>query len=256
MNAQKPTVFRRDFLFGSIAGIAATGAAGLMTPLEVRAKALPEGTQLCFGQFGEDLIVNALFERLKVEKPTYLDIGACDPIIGSNTYSMYRKGSRGVLVEPNVDLIATLKTRIGDTVLNVGIGVGTETETDFYVMNHTQLSTFDGDEAKQRQESSGGKTHIVRVVKMPLVNVNRIIDENFAGKSPDFVSVDTEGFDIHILRSFDFAKHRPKLICAETLGSKSLRMEPEITELLQSKGYEVRGMTLANTIYVDKTLLG
>jgi FkbM family methyltransferase len=248
---------RRDFLFGAMGGFAASGAAGLLAPMELKAKTLPEGTLLCFGQYGEDLIVSKLFDMLAVSKPSYLDIGAFHPTVGSNTYTLYRQGSRGVLVEPNVDMISALKSkRPGDTVLNVGIGVDATTASDYYVMNYPQLNTFDKDDADMRVRDGEGKIQIKEIVKMPLVNVNTVMAEHFANKAPDFVSTDTEGFDIHILKSFDYKNFRPKIICAETVGKIPFRMEPEITDLLLSKGYEIRAMTVANTIFVDKSLLG
>ncbi|WP_029630153.1 FkbM family methyltransferase [Zavarzinella formosa] len=250
-------LFRRDFLVGTLAGVVGSAAGEYLAPLEWKLKTMPEGAQLSFSQAGEDMVVLGLLKYLKIEKPSYMDVGAFHPTIGSNTYLMYRLGGRGVLIEPNVDMIPDLKgKRPGDTVLNIGIGLDDTPETDYYVMNYPQLNTFDADEAKRRERDSGGKTVIKQIVKMPLVNINKVIVEHFPEGSPDFLSIDTEGLDLIILKTMDYAKHRPKLICAETMGDEGIRMIPAITEFLASKDYVVRGMTLANTIYIDKKLLG
>lgn len=248
---------RRDFLFGAATGLVGTAAAELLSPLEWRVKTMPEGTILSFGQAGEDLIAFHLLKYLGIEKPTYFDIGAFHPIVGSNTYLMYRQGGHGVLVEPNVAMIPDLKSvRPKDTVLNIGIGLDDTQEADYYVMNYPQLNTFDGDEAKRREKDSGGKTVIKQVVKMPLVNINKVMAEHFGGNAPDFLSVDTEGLDLTILKTMDFAKYRPKVLCAETMGEEGIRMIPAISEFLATKDYVPRGMTLANTIFIDKKILG
>ena len=54
-----------------------------------------------YSQSGEDIIISDLFHRLQIVNPSYLDIGANDPIALSNTYRLYTRGSRGVCVEPN-----------------------------------------------------------------------------------------------------------------------------------------------------------
>ena len=53
---------------------------------------------------------------------------------------------------------------------------------------------------------------------MPLVNVNKIVDEHFRG-APSIISIDTEGLDLEILKTFDFNRHRPPIIFARRLFS-------------------------------------
>lgn len=51
---------------------------------------------------------------------------------GRNTYYFYRKGHRGVLVEPNVTICKKLEAvRPEDTTLVAGIGVTAVTEADY-----------------------------------------------------------------------------------------------------------------------------
>ena len=109
MAAPQPLQFlRRDFLFGSAAGLAATKSVGYVAADPYR---FPEGANPSFAQSGEDVIVRQLLEELGVKKPTYLDIGARYPVRMNNTFLLYRSGGRGVLVEPNVDLIRSLKRK-------------------------------------------------------------------------------------------------------------------------------------------------
>lgn len=42
-----------------------------------------------FSQYGEDLIVASLLEKLNIKEITCLDIGANHPVLGSNTYNFY-----------------------------------------------------------------------------------------------------------------------------------------------------------------------
>ena len=249
-----PQFLRRDFLVGSAAGLVAARSAALVTngwSLD------PGGTTTSHAEAGEDLIVAGILDRFHLTKITYLDVGAFLPIYSNNTYLFYQKGSRGVLVEPNIDLIPELKAkRPGDIVLNVGVGQTEQSTTDYYCMSLMQWNTFAKDEAERRVAESRGKVQIERVVKIPLISINRIMAEHFPPGGPDFLSIDIESLDLAVLKTIDFTRFRPKVICTETLIAMTFRMEPETTKFLASHGFEVRGMTCANTIYMDQSCAG
>jgi FkbM family methyltransferase len=246
-------IHRRELLYSAAAGTAG-GAAGFFGHRHLRKAGFPSGATPSYSQSGEDAICMMIFNYLKIEHPTYLDVGAWHPQALNNTYLFYTQGSRGVLVEPNLALIPELKTaRPGDTVLNVGVGITEQKEADYYCMTNEALNTFDKAEAENRAAVSEFK--IEKVVKMPLVPINTLIEEHFHGKVPDFLSIDVEGLDVPIMKTLDFQRFRPKLICAETLVPFTFRMNPEMTEFLSQQGYEARAMTFPNTLYVDRSLV-
>jgi FkbM family methyltransferase len=208
-----------------------------------------------FSQAGEDLAVRYFFQWRGIGEITYLDVGANDPIQLSNTYYFYRKGYHGVLVEPNVALCQRLReVRPLDTTLAAGVGVTAVKEADYYVMSEHGLSTFSKEEADRVTRASEGRHFVKEVIKMPLLNINDVMNEHFQG-APTFLSVDTEGLDLAILKSIDYARFRPKIICAETLIFGSARVLSEIPEFMATKGYVDRGGSIVNTIFVDSTIL-
>lgn len=205
-----------------------------------------------YSQSGEDLIIRYIFDLLKVARPSYLDIGAYDPVSLSNTYLFYRLGCRGVCVEPNPVLHAAIKKkRPHDICLNVGVGRNQETRADFYLMTSKTLSTFSKQEAETLDKQ--GHTRIEDVIQVPLVSSNDII-KDYLGISPDFVSLDVEGMDLPVLQSFDFSTYRPMVFCVETLTYSEDNSEKKITaisDLMISNGYSVYADTYINTIFVD-----
>jgi hypothetical protein len=205
-----------------------------------------------FSQCGEDLVVAFAVGYLGLgPHMTYLDVGANDPVQLNNTYFFYLKGHSGVLVEPNGALCRSLrKRRPGDTVLEAGIGAGAAGEADYYVMSEDGLSTFSKEEAERQVEITGGRVTIRQVIKRPLLNINDVMAEHFGG-APTFLSVDTEGLDLAILRSIDFGRFRPEIICAETLVSGTRKVRREIPEFLATREYAARGGSFVNTIFVD-----
>lgn len=207
-----------------------------------------------YSQCGEDLIVRFIFKVLKIEKPTYIDIGAHHPEYLSNTYLLYKNGSSGVCVEPDPTLFEQIKRkRPKDICLNIGIGSTEATLADFFVMSTKVLSTFSKKEADYLIETTNKK--VEKVIKIPLVPIDTVIEKYLDSKVPNFVSLDTEGYDFAILKSFDFQKFRPEVFCIETLTyteNKTEEKETEIIEFMVAKGYFPYADTYINTIFVDK----
>lgn len=209
--------------------------------------------KMSYAQCGEDLIVAHIFDVLCIGKPTYLDIGAHHATFLSNTYLLYKNGCKGVCIEPDPTLCAHFKAeRKRDICLNVGIGVGIEKDAPFYFMSATALNTFSKKEAESIARL--GKHKIEKVLSLPLISINEVIEENF-NACPNFVSLDVEGLDVEILKSLDFEKHRPQVFCVETLtfaDDRSGEKIEEIGEFMLSKGYFPYADTFINTIFVDK----
>lgn len=209
--------------------------------------------KVSYSQCGEDLIIDFAFRELRMNKITYLDIGAHHPTYLNNTAFFYKKGDTGVCVEPDPALFAKIKrARSKDVCLNVGIGDGSAGEADFYIMSGKTLNTFSKTEAERYV--SYGNQKIEKVIKMPLVSVNEIVSRHFKG-APDLVSLDVEGYDLVILKSFDFKRFRPKIWCIETLTYTEDHSETKIRETIDyllSKDYFIYGDTYINTIFVDK----
>jgi FkbM family methyltransferase len=241
-----------SFLVGTAGGVVA-GAVGTTAVLSRGSH-----SNRSYSQQGEDLIIESLCVYLKITNPIYLDIGAADPIVGNNTYLFYLKGARGVLVEPNPTLCRSLRdTRPRDTVLNIGVGFKDEDVADYYMISGSggeTLNTFSKDQVDRIITDSKGERHVEKILKMPLVNINKIMEEHFRD-APSIVSIDTEGLDLEILKSLDFERYRPPILCAETLVLNSTKMESRILDLMQSKNYSVRGGTFVNTCFVDNQLL-
>jgi FkbM family methyltransferase len=216
---------------------------------------VPEHARLSFSQQGEDIVLyHAMTELLKIPNPVYMDVGAAYPVRGNNTYLLYTTGARGVLVEPNPALVTMLRAeRPRDIVVAAGIGVTEQAEADYYeIKGNAMLNTFSPEQVEVLQKAQTGSTESVveRVVKMPLLNINRVIEEHL-GRAPDILSTDVEGLDLAILRTLDMTRFRPAVICAETVHTLTTGRLAPITRFLTSRGYIPRGGSLYNTIFVD-----
>jgi FkbM family methyltransferase len=209
--------------------------------------------QESYSQCGEDILVAMALNSLKIKRPVYLDIGAHHAKLISNTYLFYKRGSHGVLVEPDPVLFWSIKrARRRDICLNVGVGSGQNMPCDFYMMTSSVLSTFSKSEAERSQ--SFGKGKIEQVIKIPILNINDIIKRYFKGGF-NYVSIDTEGFDLQIIQSFNFMASRPEVFCIETVTCDEVNKEhklPEIITFMQKNGYFLYADTYINSIFVDQ----
>jgi FkbM family methyltransferase len=211
---------------------------------------VPVGSKESYAQCGEDMIVAYIFEvNLGIKNPSYLDIGAHHPSYLSNTFHFYRRGFKGILVEPDPQQFEIIKAaRSRDTCLNVGIGIGDAAAADFYVMDDCTLSTFSKAEVDSYARSG---MKVAKVIRVPLVTVEEVIKLH-ATSTPNFVSIDTEGLDLEILESIDFTRFRPQVLCVETMDHEHQMKTNAFSDLLSRCDYIVHSDTYLNTVFVEK----
>jgi len=203
-----------------------------------------------YSQCGEDLIVQYVFNLRGITKPTYIDIGANHPFFISNTGIFYEQGCKGINIEANPRLMDEfIKNRPRDINLNIGIS-DKDGELDFYIMEDNTLSTFSKEECDFMVLN--GK-RLAEVKKIKLTTISNIIERYAENNFPDFLSIDVEGMDFQILKSIDFTKSFPKIICVEAAAYSPIgagKRRNELVDYLVSKGYYEYANTNLNAIMV------
>jgi len=244
---------RRDFV-GTVAGAVIGAAAGAAAWDRIGSAGgrIPAEARLSFSEQGEDIILfHALRDALKLEHPSYMDVGAGLPVRSNNTYLLYTTGSHGVLVEPNPTYVQELKrVRPLDIVVQAGIGVTEVDAADYYeIKGNPMLNTFSTEQVERLQKGKS-ESVVERVVKMPLLDINRVIAGHLPA-APDLLSTDVEGLDFAIIRTLDLSRFRPGVICAEGVGLYTGGRRSDIMEYLSSQDYVLRGGSMVNSIFID-----
>jgi FkbM family methyltransferase len=207
-----------------------------------------------YSQYSEDLIISDVFQKIGIDKPSFLDIGAHHPKHLSNTALLYELGSTGINVEANPVLIEDFKRdRERDINLSVGVGVNEGILKFNLIKDSPALSTFD--DAQVRRLINMGKS-IEKVMDIDVVHVSTIISSYCDDIFPDFLSLDVEGSDFEILNSIDFYKTKPKVICVEINSHDNLSRNVGIDFLLFKNDYfhygDVGGgVEGRNAIFID-----
>ena len=210
--------------------------------------------QNSYTPFGEDLIIDKLLGKKK--RGFYVDIGAYDPIRFSNTKRFYQRGWSGINIEPNPNRISLFnKLRPRDINLNIGVA-NRNGALNYFRFEPESLSTF------SKKVASTYQRYGYKLIETNKIEVNKLgeILEKYTSpnsKSIDFFSIDTEGFDTEVLRSNNWERFRPRVICIEAPSTKdpnydnSERQLPHSTEkLLTELGYKKAVRTIPNCYFL------
>jgi len=204
---------------------------------------------LAYSQDGEDMILRRLFERQ--ESGFYVDVGAHHPYRFSNSCYFYRRGWRGINIDPNPDAIeAFRRERPAD--INVCVGVSDIVgNLSFHFLNEPALNTFDADLAVERARSPGYR--LVETRSVPVRRLDDLLAEYVpSDQKIDFLSIDVEGLDLSVLRSNDWSRFRPSILLVEAHERTVAAIEGDpINSLAVAAGYRLIAKTLNTLIYED-----
>lgn len=161
-----------------------------------------------FSQNGEDIILLSLFKG----PGFYVDVGAHDPIIKSNTYLLHQKGWSGINIDPNESTIDRFNAkRPSDQNIRALIS----NESSSYEYLHYNESAVNCISSEKRTEID--KKY--KLLKTEKINSLKLLDifnsANIPESGIDVLDVDCEGHDLSVLQSNDWDQYRPKVILAE-----------------------------------------
>lgn len=206
------------------------------------------GVRFISSQCGEDLIIESLIPFQK--DGLYVDVGANHPIKYSNTFLFKMKGWKGINIEPNprrMKLFNILRRK--DINLNIGIG-SEKSEMDFYVFDEHTLSTFDINSVNEFKKI-GHK--VKKVIKVNILPLKDIFEKHCINKQIDILSIDTEGYDLEVLKSNDWNMFRPRFVIIETLeyrkDGEGNKLNDIFDPFMENIRYRKIADTYINTIY-------
>jgi len=197
-----------------------------------------------YSQYGEDLVIDGILNQ---PSGFYVDIGANDPNRLSNTKRFYDRGWMGINVEPLKSLYEKLKlVRPRDVNLHCGVNVGNG-NLMFYELEFAALSSFDFTVAQVNSEKFD--TQIVSQYPLEVYTLVHILDQYLpSGQKIDFLTIDTEGFEMRVLESNDWTIYRPILVLLE-YGESLFK----IFTFMKSKNYTMVYANHVNAIFLENS---
>ena len=170
--------------------------------------------------YSQNLEQNYILEYFKDKRGTFIDIGANDGLTLSNTRALVELGWRGVFVEPSPQAFEMLKKNYeglkGYYFYNVALGNHNgnfpmdESGSLLTSADRGLVSTFVLEEKQRFSRTVAYEPVITKMYKWKTF-MNRLQVKTF-----DFISLDVEGFELHILPDMDLSK--TSLVCIEHNG--------------------------------------
>jgi FkbM family methyltransferase len=165
----------------------------------------------------------------------FVEVGAADGVKLSNTYYLETvAGWTGLLAEPNPRFAEPLKRR-SCQVSNLCVSSRTGQRLPFMAVGKGELSRLaginPGDGHEQRRLAD------FQEVEVETITLNDLLVRHDAPRRIDYLSVDTEGAELDILRAFDFDRWDVRAITVEHNFTPA---REALHELLTANGYERR----------------
>jgi FkbM family methyltransferase len=199
-----------------------------------------------YSQFGEDKIISNLCWANNINIKTYMDIGANHPIKFNNTFYFYKKGIRGVNIEPSKSVFSILnKHRKNDINLNIAIGPEAG-ENRLFKFHNNMYNTCSISECKNLENK---KIYPIGTEQIITETYNSIVENYMNKEAPSILFIDAEGYDQFILDSIDFVNYGPEILCIETFVFAKEKKNLPLIDSVISKGYSVIADTFVNTIF-------
>ena len=190
---------------------------------------------------------------------TFLEFGATDGLELSNSYMLENfLNWDGVLSEPSPQWHDALKKNRQNTkIITKCIWSESGKSLDFFMSDVGVLSSLN-DYVESDKNSMPGNTaqrkKSGKIIPVDTISLNDVIKYYFNKRSPSYISVDTEGSEYEILRTFNFNSYRPKVF---TIEHNFTELQTSIDDLMKSNNYEriFSELTAFDAWYVSKETL-
>jgi FkbM family methyltransferase len=182
----------------------------------------------------------------------YVDVGAHHPRRFSNTNVFYRRGWRGINIEPNPDAARIFRASRGRDI-NLQLGVSIRAGSlRFYQFDEPALNTFDEKIVESRLANTPYK--LLGTVDVPVERLETVLSKHLPrGQQIDFLSIDVEGLDMAVLQSNDWKLFRPQCVLVEALGIPLENVkDSEVFRFMSGTGYELVSKTFNTLVFRKK----
>lgn len=168
----------------------------------------------------------------------YVDVGANDPVLDSQSYHLEELGWRGILVEPDPDFCDVLRKRRQGTVIEMACSSPENAGKQLQLNRAGPHSTLE-----DRPIALGA---VVRsTVAVQCDTLDHILQRQAAPIGFDLFSIDIEGHELVALSGFSFSHWKPRLVLIEDHVTNHKKHA-----LMRRNGYQLILRTGLNSWYV------
>ena len=216
-----------------------------------------EGKENIQSQLFQDVCASFIIGN-KFEK-TFLEFGATDGFEMSNTHMLENELSwRGALSEPSPQWHKSLKeNRKNSKIITKCIWKNSGEKLDFFMSEtgmYSTLNDFIDYDIKTMSGNNNLRKKDGKLITVDTISLNDVVKEYFNNICPSYISIDTEGSEYEILKTFNLNYYRPKLF---TIEHNYTENETKIDDFLITHNYVriFRKLTSFDAWYVPSEIL-
>jgi FkbM family methyltransferase len=222
--------------------------ASLFLRAAYRAFISPAKPKRSYSQYAEDLLIELALAQPR-GKGFYVDVGCHHPRRGSNTYSLYRKGWNGLLIDlEEVKVLACKLLRWRDRAILTAVS---DREQEVEIFSPKDFSTNTTIDLRSVTEPEKYRP----IGRMQAKTLTAILNEHQVPRQFELLSIDAEGADFEAIKGLDFEQYYPKVICIENWesvkGVEAVLVSP-IHRWLDDRRYHLTAWCGLSTIYKRK----
>lgn len=171
-----------------------------------------------FSQHGHEYLISILLGN--VTSGYFVEFGAIDGITNSNTYYFEKfLGWNGILAEPAKKWHKKLLSNRTAHIETDCVFTESNLELEF-----VETGKWKGGNTLIKHLNSDNKKRIISDrYSVKTISLNDLLDKFKAPKHIEFISIDTEGSELEIIKSFNFSNYSFSIICIEHNGLEDKR---------------------------------
>jgi FkbM family methyltransferase len=195
-----------------------------------------------------------------IDKGVLVEVGAAHPEILSFSKLYREEGWRCISIEPNPYFVDFHK-KSGTEIYPYACADYVENNADFQATKWIHPNTFDNNgvidnfpltyesfssiKIKQEYIDKGNFQSEIENIKVNIRTLDLILEEAQLKQEIDILIIDTEGWELEVMKGFDYNKYQPKIIILENW----LHLD-SYTEYMNSIGYRLNDKSEYNYIYL------
>jgi FkbM family methyltransferase len=200
---------------------------------------------ISYSQLGQDLDVLKLYSNKS--SGTFIEIGASDGKMLSNTYLLEQLGWKGICVEPIPEKFELLQKNRKSINVNKAVYNVSGQDIKFTVAQQSLGSGITSEIDTYHFVKDTGTT-----ISVETITLNDLIQESGLPSFIEYLSLDTEGSEYEILKALDFSKYTFGTIHVE--HNFVMPKREQIRSLLTSNGYKFLQQNRHDDYYIHNSL--
>lgn len=182
----------------------------------------------------------------------YVDVGAFDPILHSNTYLLHLHGWRGINIDASPSRLARF-TQARPHDINIVAAVSDKEEKMIFLEYPTPGTSRLVPEGESEIRNAAGESPR-EVIPIKTRSIAQVLSEQISDEtSIDFLNIDCEGIDYKVLHGWNWRQVRPLVIAVE--GNTALE-RLKLEEYLKDKGYYLIANCVVTLIFAQTDTCG